>query len=243
VEIREKTALVTGSAKRVGKAIALALAKKGANIIVHYNTSAAEAKKTAKEIEALGANAHIAEGDISKTSEAKRIVCEARNAFGSLDILVNNASIFPITPYTTVTDRDWDANMDVNAKSVFLFSKFAGDIMLKQKSGSIVNIADWAIVRPYRDHIPYIASKAAVVALTLAYAKELAPNVRVNCILPGPVLLQEGSNKVQRRRIADATLLKRIGTPEEIAHAVIFLCENEFITGACIPVDGGRTIA
>jgi NAD(P)-dependent dehydrogenase (short-subunit alcohol dehydrogenase family) len=164
--------------------------------------------------------------------------------FGHLDILVNNASNYYKTPFATLTEAQWDDLVGTNLKGTFLMSKRVGDEMLKAGSGKIINLADWAGFRPYNDYLPYCVAKAGVIAFTKALAKTLAPQIQVNAVAPGPVMLPEDFSESLRQAVVRATPLKRIGTPEDIAQTVVFLVEgSDFITGTIIPVDGGRLIA
>lgn len=239
-----KIALVTGAARRVGKSIALALAGRGAHVVITYNHSAAEAQATLREIEALGVQGMALQGNITQSRDVEAIVRRVMDRFGGIDILVNNASNYYKTPFETLTEAQWDDLVGTNLKGTFLVSKWVGDEMLKAGSGKVINLADWAGFRPYADYIPYCVAKAGVIALTQALAKTLAPNIQVNAIAPGPVMLPEDFSESMRQAVVRATPLKRIGTPADIAQTVVFLVEgSDFITGAIIPVDGGRLIA
>lgn len=238
-------ALVTGAGKRVGKAIAVELAKNGCNIALHYNTSREDALKTKKELEEnLGANVFPVRANLAKPKEISAMVKKVHQHFKRIDILVNSASIFNRTPFEKLNERDFDEHISVNLKAPYLLCKLCGKIMLKQKSGHIINISDWAGFRPYKNYLPYCVSKAGIIALTHALAKELAPHVQVNSVAPGPVLLPENFTEAEKRSIIEKTPLKRIGKPEDVAKAVLFLVRDaSFTTGAVIPVDGGRLIA
>lgn len=240
-----KVALVTGAAKRVGKAIAVELAKNGCDIALHYNTSRKDALKTKKElVENFGVEVLLARANLAKPKEFSAMIKKMHAHFKRMDILVNSASIFNRTPFEKLNERDFDAHISVNLKAPYLLCKLCGDIMLKQKSGHIINISDWAGFRPYKNYLPYCISKAGIIALTHALAKELAPHVQVNSVAPGPVLLPENFTAAEKRSIIEKTPLKRIGKPEDVAKAVLFLVRDAFFTtGAVIPVDGGRLIA
>ena len=239
-----KIALVTGAARRVGKAIALALAERGTHVVITYHRSGAEAQATLREIEARGVQGLALQGNITHNSDVDGIVRQVIARFGRIDILVNNASNYYKTPFETLTEEQWDDLVGTNLKGTFLVSKRVGDEMLKSGAGKIINLADWAGFRPYRDYIPYCVAKAGVIALTSALAKTLAPHIQVNAVAPGPVLLPEDFSERLRESIVQATPLKRIGTPDDVAQTVVFLVEgSDFITGAIIPVDGGRLIA
>ena len=245
VNITGKVAIVTGSAKRVGRVIALALAKRGAHVAVHYLSSEAEAKATADEAARMGVRSMTVKADLKSGVEVSRMIESVTANFGRLDILVNNAAVFIKTPLATVSEEQWDHTIDSNLKGTFLCCVQAARIMLEQESGgAIVNIADWAGVRPYRDYIPYCVSKSGVIALTAGLAKTLAPKVRVNAIGPGPVLIPSDLPPDEAREIMEKTPMKRHGSPEDVASAVVFLLEgSDYITGVFLPVDGGRLIA
>jgi pteridine reductase len=244
VQAAGKIALVTGAARRVGKSIALALAQRGAHVVITYNTSAAEARATLQEIEAFGVQGMALQGNITHSGEVEAVVRQVMDRFGRIDILVNNASNYYKTPFDTLTEAQWDDLVGTNLKGTFLVSKRVGDEMLKAGSGKMINLADWAGFRPYQDYIPYCVAKAGVIALTKALAKTLAPHIQVNAIAPGPVMLPEDFSDQLREAVVRATPLKRIGTPTDVAQTVVFLVEgSDFITGAIIPVDGGRLIA
>lgn len=236
-----KVALVTGSAVRMGKAIALSLAQRGAHVVVHYRRSQKEARAVTKAIEKKGVGAQCIQCDLSDARQIERMAKQAIAAFGRVDILVNNASEFSRTPLESVTEEEWDRLLDVNLKAPFLLSRILGLQMAKRGAGKIINIADVSAFRPWAEYIPYCVSKAGLIALTQGLAKALAPKVQVNAIAPGTILPPiTGWTAEQRKRSTQATLLKRIGSPEDIAQAVLFLIESDYISGAVIPVDGGR---
>ncbi|MEI6082901.1 MAG: SDR family oxidoreductase [Verrucomicrobiota bacterium] len=242
MKLTGKTALVTGAGKRIGREIALALAKRGANIIVHYNTSAAEARQVVAEIKALGVDALAVKADQAKARQVAAAVAKARRYFGHIDILVASAAVYERTPFAKLTEADWDFHIDANLKGPFLFSLEVGKQM--KRPGKIILFADWAAVRPYQHYLPYLVSKAGIICLTKALAKELAPRVQVNAIAPGPVLLPEDFTPQQTRQVIQATVVKRLGSPQDIVNSVLFLIEgSDFITGHTLMVDGGRLIA
>lgn len=238
-----KVVLVTGGARRVGKAIALAVARRGARVVIHYNRSRKEALKVVQEIKEKGGIAHLVQGDISKARDCEKIVQGAVSAFGGVDILVNNAAVFFRTPFFEVTEKEWDDALDPNLKGSFFCAQAAARSMQK-KGGKIINIADWAGIRPYTHYLPYCISKAGVIALTRGLARSLAPKIEVNAIAPGPVLMPENFDETEKMEIIRHTPLKRIGSPSDIVNAVLFLVEGtDFMTGATIVIDGGRLIA
>lgn len=244
MELKGKVALVTGGAKRVGRAISLALARRGANVAITYQRSKAEATQTVQDIERTGSKACAVAGEVSQAGDVERMVAEVLRTFGRIDVLVNNAAVFFKTPFDTVSEQDWDLTIDTNLKGTFLFAKYVGTLMLRQGAGKIINIGDWSGIRPYKDYLPYCVSKAGVIALTKGLARTLAPMVQVNCVAPGPILLPEDMPEEERQQVIAGTPLKRVGSPEDIARTVVFLVEgSDFITGAILPVDGGRLVA
>ena len=244
MDLKGKCALVTGSAVRVGRVIALSFARQGADIAVHYNSSKAQAGATADEIRALGARAFPVQGDVSCAEQVDSIVEAIEKELGPVDVLVNSASIYYRKSFLELTEEDWDRNLAINAKAPFLLARRVGPGMKERGRGKILNIVDWAAERPYRDYLPYCASKAALVNLTQSLALALAPEVQVNGIAPGPVLPPENLSDEELEAVKRAVPLRRLGTPEDVASAAQFLVEGtDFMTGSIITVDGGRLIA
>lgn len=243
-----KVALVTGAGKhRVGNAIARMLAEGGYDVALHYRTSGDEARKTVEKLESQGVHARAFQADVSQEAEVDRLFDETLEHFGRLDVLVTAAAIWDRKRLEAVTGDDVRRHFEVNALGTFLCCRKAGLIMVGQREGgAIVTIGDWAIARPYGDYSAYFPSKGEIPAITRTMAVELAgrnPSVRVNCVLPGPVMLPEEMSQRERERAIAGTLVRREGRPEHVGHAVLFLVENDFVTGVCLPVDGGRTIA
>jgi len=241
-------AMITGSgAPRVGRAIAEHLAQLGCQISLHANTSGEEAEQAAEAMrKEFDSSVAVVLGSLDDPDVPDRLVREVREHFGRIDILVNSAAIWHPIPLEEITSEQLMSYLRINAAASFLAARAAGRWMVSQSSGGcIVNIGDWATCRPYLDHAAYFPSKGAVEAMTRSLAVELAhrnPKVRVNCIQPGPVLLAQDVTSEDARKIASSTLVGRIGTPQHVASAVQFLCENDFVTGVCLPVDGGRSI-
>jgi NAD(P)-dependent dehydrogenase (short-subunit alcohol dehydrogenase family) len=242
MNLKGKVALVTGAARRIGRAIALDLSTHGTSIAVHYRTSQSEADALVAEITAGGGNAQAFRANLEHVAEIKQMVANVFDAFGRIDILINSASVFAPTPLPEITERDWDANLDTNLKACFFLSKFASAAMHQQGAGKIVNLGDWAGIRPYKDYLPYSVSKSGLIGLTKALAKELAPEVQVNCIALGMVMPPENYSKKEVERLVSRTLTKKIGTPEDVARAVVFFCETDFATGTILPLEGGRLL-
>lgn len=243
MQLKDRGILVTGAAKRVGRAVALALARRGAHVVVHYHRSSEAAQRTVEEIKALGVRAMALAADLSRVCEIESLIGRAARFLGRLDVLINNAAVFWRTPFGAITERDWDDHLDVNLKATFFCAQAAAQVMQKQGEGKIINISDWAGYRPYADYIPYCVSKAGVIALTQVLARTLAPTIQVNGVAPGPVLLPEDYDEREREKIVQETPLGRLGSPEDVAQAVLFLIEGgDFITGHTLVVDGGRLI-
>jgi NAD(P)-dependent dehydrogenase (short-subunit alcohol dehydrogenase family) len=245
MELAGRWALVTGAAKRVGRAIALELASRGAHVAVHYHTTPPdEVAATLEAIERHGVRAAALRADLGNAAEVASLADGAEARSGGVAVLVNSASNYLRVPFDRLTEAVWDASLDVNLKAPFLLAWHLGLRMRTRGTGAIVNVADWAGERPYRDYLPYCVSKAGLIGLTRALAKELAPTVRVNAVAPGPVLPPEDMTPAERQAVSRATPLGRFGSAEDVARCVRFLVEEaEFSTGALYHVDGGRSIA
>ena len=244
MDLKGKRALVTGSAIRVGRVIALRIAEHGADIAVHYNRSAEQAETLAEEIRAFGVKAVTVQGDVTRGGQVDSIVDEVEAGLGPLDVLVNSASVYYSKPFEELTEEDWDLNVAVNAKAPFLLARRIAPGMKSRGRGKIVNIVDWAAERPYEGYIPYCAAKAALVNLTKSLAQALAPEVQVNAVSPGPVLAGPDFSPEDIEAVERAVPLKRWGTPEDVAAVVLFILEGtDFMTGSIVTVDGGRMIA
>lgn len=241
-------ALVTGAgAPRLGNAIARALAARGYRLILHAHRSLEGAQKTAAECVALGGTAVAMSADLSDEVQVERLLDAAVHEAGRIDVLVNTAAIWAAKPLEQVTAADVIRNFRTNVLSTFLLAQRGGLRMVEQPGGgAIVNFGDWATVRPYRDYSAYFATKGAIEALTRSLAVELAarnPRIRVNALLPGPVMLRADMPDEERQASIAGTLARREGSADDVVRAVLFLLESEFVTGVCLPVDGGRTIA
>ncbi|MDY3558510.1 SDR family oxidoreductase [Gemmata sp. JC673] len=243
----DRVALVTGSgAKRVGAAVAEALARRGYAVAVHYRSSASEAASTAERLRAHGVEADTFPADLTDEAAVRALVGAVLARFGRIDVLVNCAAVWEPKPLEEVTAADVRFHFDANALGTFLMCQRVGLAMVKQPAGGlIVNVGDWAEVRPYPGYAAYFPSKGAVTATTRCLAVELAlrnPNVRVNAVLPGPVMLPPDLPEEEKQQAINATLVKREGKPENVAQAVLSFLDNDFVTGVSLPVDGGRTV-
>jgi pteridine reductase len=242
-----KVALVTGSGKRrVGWHVAEALAARGYALVVHYRSSAAEAAETVESFRTRGVEAVGMQADLTDERSVRGLIEQTLTRFGRLDVVVNCAAAWKSKRLEDVTAADVRHYFETNTLGTFLCVQQAGLAMVNQpEGGCIVTLGDWAIARPYVNYAAYFPSKGAIPTLTRCLAVELGsrnPAVRVNCILPGPVLLPPDLPQAERRQAIDATLVKQEGRPENIAQAVLFFLDNDFVTGVCLPVDGGRTI-
>jgi len=243
VEISGCRVLITGSAKRVGKVIALELARLGAAVILHAFKSNEAAAAAASEIEALtSCRPLVLSGDISQRETWTAMDSEIEKHYGGLDVWVHNASVFAATPFFSVSDREWQHFMDVNLKGAFFGAQVFGGEMKKKGRGKIIAIGDVAGELIWPSYIPYSVSRAGMHALMKGLARLLAPDVQVNVIAPGPVLLPENTDDAERQRILETIPLSRIGEPEDVAKAVSFLMSNDFVTGQVLRVDGGRSL-
>jgi NAD(P)-dependent dehydrogenase (short-subunit alcohol dehydrogenase family) len=240
MNLQGKVALVTGGARRLGKAVVLKLAERGARVVIHYHHSVEDAIATAAEVEQLGGEAKIVQGDLSQVDQVDRVVSEAAATWGRLDILVNNAAIFFDTPLDRVTEEQWDYLFDVNLKGAFFCSQRAAAEMRRNDGGVIINFVDTGIYITWKNYTPYLISKAGVEQMTYAMAKELAPDIRVNAVALGPVLLPDGHTTAEGEKFAATTLLQRLGGSDALAEAVLYLIEADFVTGVVLPVDGGQ---
>ena len=232
-------ALVTGAAHRVGREIALALARAGADVIVHYHRSAAAADHTAQEIRGAGRRALTAGADLAQVTEIERLFQEGARAFDRLDILVNSASFFEHVDFMAMTPEQWDRTLDVNLRGPAFCAQAAARLMLAQGGGHIVNIADVIGLRPWPRFPHHSVAKAGLVMLTQVLAATLAPTVRVNAVAPGPVLKPPGMAEQRWQEIGAASLLGRPGRASDVAEAVIYLVQSSYITGEVLVVDGG----
>ena len=237
-----KTALVTGAAVRVGRAIALTLAEAGADVAVHYGASSAEASRVCDAIGSLGRRAVAIPARLEDPEQCRAAVRQAVSALGGLDLLVHSASNFHRATLAETDERAWDSSMDVNARAGFLLAREAAP-MLTARRGRIVLVSDFLGRDPARHYLAHSVSKAAVEGLVRALAVELSPEVLVNGVAPGNVLPPEGTLPEQAARWASRVPLKRIGEPGDVAEAVLFLCAGpSFITGQVLRVDGGKDL-
>ena len=244
---KDQVALVTGSGRRrLGGHVAEALAARGFALAIHYHSSAIEAAATADQLRRSGVEVEAFHADLALESEASGLVDSTLARFGRLDVMVNCAAIWEKCRLEEIKADDLRRHFEINVLGTFFCARAAGLAMARQSEGGcIINFGDWAITRPYLDHAAYFASKGTIPTLTRCLAVEFGtrnPRVRVNAILPGPVLLPAEMDLAERSEVIDATLVRREGRPENVTQAVLYLIENDFVTGDCLNVDGGRSI-
>jgi len=240
MDIAGKTALVTGSAKRVGRVIALTLAEAGANVVINYNTSADEANATATEVEAFGVGALPVAADIGDLDQVSAMVDAAKAKFGGVDILVNNASAFLHDPFPTDDLSVWNSTISTVVNGTFYCSNLIAPLMLERGEGAIVSVSDLSAFEAWPGFMAHSVAKSSILAMTRQFALELAPTVRANAVVFGPALRPHDYDDARYQRVADNTLLGRWGTPEEMAGSVKFLVEADYITGEYLVIDGGQ---
>ncbi len=236
MDLHNKTIIITGAA-RIGQHVAEALKNKGANLVITYFKDPAEA----------GPHGFGVQADVSKKEDIARVIQEAKHKFGHVDGLIHMAAIYEKSLWQDLNEAHWDKNMNIIAKSSYLFGKLLGDELLKNEGdikGKIIFFSDWSVLtRPYKDYLPYNVAKSAVVGLTKSFAKELAPGVLVNAIAPGPMLKPPDLTDEENVEVLAGTLLKRWGGSEEITKGVLYLLEADFVTGTVLTIDGGRTVS
>lgn len=243
MNIKGKTALITGGAVRIGKAITIGLAKAGANVVINYNSNAEEAQKTAQEAEAFGVSAMIVQANIAELEQDQKMFQQIHEKMGLVDILINSASPFQTTPVPTDDFTAWHIVTGVLVNGAFYVSNLAAKDMLAKKEGAIINIVDLTIWEAWPNFTAHTVGKSALYALNRQLALELKPYVRVNAVCPGPVLAPPDYSEEKIARTAAKTLLDRWGSPEDVSQAVNFLIEADYINADVIRVDGGQRYA
>lgn len=240
---KNKVALVTGSAKRIGKQTALTLHQQGYDIVIHCNNSTADAQTFMNELNVIRENsATYVQANLNHHDEVLKLAASALNAFSRLDVLVNNASTFYPTEVNEVDQSIWDDLFASNLKAPFFLIQQLTEELTK-RNGSVVNIVDIHADRPLRGYPVYCMAKAGLVMLTKSLSRELAPNIRVNGVAPGPILWHDNELSDQdKQRVLDEVLLQKLGSPTDIAQAVSYLVQADYVTGHILAVDGGRSI-
>jgi NAD(P)-dependent dehydrogenase (short-subunit alcohol dehydrogenase family) len=241
--LQDQVALVTGAGRRMGRVIALTLARAGADVVVHYNESKEGAQATVREIESLGAQSIAVRADVSRPKQVAAMFQAVDNRFGRLDLLVNNSGIFYPVKWDRLSEGDWDKILGINLKGAFFCAQGAARIMQRQGYGRIVIISSLGGLQAWPDYIHYCASKAGAISLTRSLAKALAPQIHVNSVAPGTILFPGEKRDARMQKIIRSTPLRKAGGPEDIAEMVLFLAtRSDFITGQVFLVDGGKSI-
>ncbi|MBI5928392.1 MAG: SDR family oxidoreductase [Chloroflexi bacterium] len=244
VDLKDKVVCVTGAARRVGRAIALAFAAEGAHVVIHHSASDIEAEATAKEARSMGVVAFVIKADQSKPDEVAHMFESIRDHYGRLDVLVNSAANFKRTNLLDISYEEWQEVMGVNLTGPFLCTQHAARLMIEGGiGGAIINIGDVAGQQPWKTRPHHSISKAGVMMLTKVSALSLGEhNIRVNCVVPGPVMPPVGSSPELWQSLAEKSPIKRNGDPDDVARACVFLATNDFVTGAILAVDGGEGV-
>jgi len=242
MDLKDKNIIITGSADRIGKAIALGLAKEGAHVAIHYHDSKKNATHTIKEITQAGGKAYAFKADFNHIDQIKRLIDNAKKALGSIDVLINCASLFYLTPISSIKESQWDNIMNINLKAAFFCSKYAGKYMLEQGKGKIITISDIGAIKPWKFYSSYCISKAGLIAMTKVLAKEFAPSISVNAIAPGNILPGKNLSSSMVATLKSKALLDRIGSPHEIIECIKFILKSEFVTGSIFTIDGGQLL-
>ena len=244
VDLKDRVAVVTGGGTGIGRACALALASRGAKVAVNYSRSKGDAEQTARDCRAAGGDGFAMEADVSQKRHVDQLIHETVVKYGRLDVLINSAGTTKFTAYDdldALTEEVWDDILGVNLKGVFFAVRAAAPHMKQNGAGCVVNVGSISAIRPVGSSIPYMASKAAVHSMTQSLAVALGPEIRVNCVAPGFIETRWHAGRDEAARATrERTPVKRNGTPEDVAQAVLYLCTSSFITGEIIVVDGGR---
>ena len=241
MSLRGRVALVTGAGKRVGRAIAEALAAEGMRVAVHFSASREGAEETVTRIRAAGGDAAVFGADLTDAATIAVLVGQVERHYGALDLLVNSAASMTKTPFGAVSAADFDAIVALNLRAPLLLAQAAARL-LERNEGAVVNIGDHMASEPFRGYLPHGVAKAAVEALTRHLASAMAPRVRVNCVVPGAVLAPDGWGAAHQASFADETPLRRIGAPADVIGAVLYLAQAPYVTGEVLRVDGGRHV-
>ncbi len=239
MEIMGRVALVTGAGVRLGRAMALGLAEQGADVVVHYNRSSGPAEDVARQIRDLGRRAVALQADLADLDEVMGLIPKACEALGTIDVLINSASIFERGTLASTSLENWNRHLDINVRAPFFrCQRFAAQLPAGHR-GHIINMADWRVIRSGTQHMAYTLSKSALVTLTQSLALALGPDVQVNALAPGAIL-PSPEDDGYFERLAERLPLRRTGNPQEIVGAVLYLLRSDFVTGEILRITGGE---
>jgi len=242
MDLKNKVALVTGAGVRLGQAISLKLAQLGMRVIIHYHRSEKGAKQTASLTKNNKCDHFMVQANLKDISSIKMLVKKSEEKLGPISVLINNAADFFPTPFFSTNEEDWDHFFEINLKAPFFLSQSVAKNMKSHGEGKIINLVDVSVERPWVEFLPYCTSKAGLCTLTKGLARTLAPEIQVNAIAPGTILKPPNHSEMDIISSVENSLLKRIGSSEDIVNAVEYLLKSDFVTGTILPVDGGRSI-
>lgn len=240
MQLGGKVAVVTGGAVRLGRALALALAEEGARLTIHYNSSTGPALAMVQQLKELGTEALAVQADLSEAAQASTIIDTTVAHYGRVDILINSAAVFGPGKWDSTTETIWDRQFAINLKAPFFLSQAFATHVGRNRPGHIINIADWRGARPGTDHLAYTLAKSGLIAMTKSLALALAPNIQVNAIAPGLILPPPGADAKRLEDMARGIPARRVGSPQEVARAMVYLLESDFVTGDLVFVTGGQ---
>lgn len=233
-------ALVTGASVRVGKALAMALAERGAKVIIHYNRSAAAAEAVVSQIKAAGGEALALQADLSQPAAPGQLVADAVEALGGLEILINSAAIFERGTALDETLENWERHFAINLRAPFFLCQAFARQLPSERRGHVINVSDWRAIRPGTAYMAYTMTKSALLTMTKSLAKALGPNIQVNALAPGAILPASDGEDGYFERLAERLPLKHTGNPDDVVHAVLYLLSADFVTGDVLFVTGGE---
>jgi len=242
MDLKNKVALVTGAGVRLGQSIALKLAQLGMRVIIHYHQSDKGAKQTANLINENNCKNFIIQANLKDISSIKMLVRKSEEELGPISVLINNAADFFPTPFFSTNEEEWNHFFEINLKAPFFLSQSVAKNMKHRGEGKIINLVDVSVDRPWVEFLPYCSSKAGLCSLTKGLARTLAPEIQVNAIAPGTILEPPNHSEMDIVSSVENSLLKRIGSTEDIVNAVEYLLKSDFVTGTILPVDGGRSV-
>ena len=240
MQLSGKVAVVTGGAVRLGRALALALAEEGALLTIHYNSSTGPALAMVQQLKESGTEALAVQADLSEAARASAIIDTTVAHFGQVDILVNSAAVFGPGGWADTTEATWDRHFAINLKAPFFLSQAFATHIGRSRPGHVINIADWRGARPGTDHVAYTLAKSGLIAMTKSLAQALAPNIQVNAIAPGLILPPPGADQARLEDVARGIPARRVGSPQDVAKAMVYLLESDFVTGDLVFVTGGQ---